>query len=425
MTDDTLKNIKSALQEKRLTYVGYVNFPIPVYLIHMTYMAKDDDPLFPLDKALMRLIWQTHKKTVAFDVATVAAMFHFEPEFIRSRIKRLMRLRYVEIDEQGLSYRTSEVGERIFFEAEERPLKSYDFEYLVDGKRLRQLPDAVYSGKAFYGLKKENDTCPYFNESDANIGKVAVERLESCGENAKRAIGVKCDANNFASQEAKQVTLCDIAVVFYMGNGLLKRQLYFRSTPIEIESLAEDVSRVKLALCASSLKVSVAKQADDQELVGVWTKAVEKYANSCFHENDCFQEQNVRFRTGKGSDLPISFEIGSQLFERLGNRRAMIQNIRNGWKRLSIVKGDNETGELMAAVMAGDDCMERLMEVDEQISKKTDKFMTLKRKDLPTLPPFDFDWQSGTEESQRQWIHALKLLQRFDVLEAIDMNTYL
>ena len=100
-----------------LTVFGAVKVQCPVWVIHLKMKSKDNDPFFPVDRAMLRYMDMVPDANVAY----LANLIGMDVDFIKYREKELRESNMICINQKGLYEITSDAKRKYFEDGGERP----------------------------------------------------------------------------------------------------------------------------------------------------------------------------------------------------------------------------------------------------------------------------------------------------------------
>ena len=77
------QEINEYARDKGLHLEGYIPARCPIYVLNLSYFSKDNDPFYPIDRAIINILYHNPHTT---GIPYIAWLLGFEKEIVESRI---------------------------------------------------------------------------------------------------------------------------------------------------------------------------------------------------------------------------------------------------------------------------------------------------------------------------------------------------
>lgn len=141
-----IKQADRIAKEHGGTLLGYHTIPLPVYQVFVNYETFDDNPFFPIKKALLQWI---HDREDTDDgkyvyIEFVASLLGMDKNLVQQVYDELKRERYIITDPETGLYRVTQDAVQKFILPDSRPRKKVSGSIILDGKNFNFLPAKAY-----------------------------------------------------------------------------------------------------------------------------------------------------------------------------------------------------------------------------------------------------------------------------------------
>lgn len=131
-----IKQADRIAKEHGGTLLGYHTIPLPVYQVFVNYETFDDNPFFPIKKALLQWI---HDREDTDDgkyvyIEFVASLLGMDKNLVQQVYDELKRERYIITDPETRLYRVTQDAVQKFILPDSRPRKKVSGSIILDGK---------------------------------------------------------------------------------------------------------------------------------------------------------------------------------------------------------------------------------------------------------------------------------------------------
>ena len=151
MRIEEINMIEDTMSAMNRLVIGAIYIDYPVYLVHLEYKKKNDDPMYFIDWAITHFM----KSQPKLDSMSVSKIIGMDYRLIQYRIKNLKEDGMVIEHSDG--FRITGAGESYFFNDEEEvPFINASSDFLIDGRSLSIMPKVFYDDKGFVSFDITN-----------------------------------------------------------------------------------------------------------------------------------------------------------------------------------------------------------------------------------------------------------------------------
>lgn len=405
MRNDEINMIEKTMAELNRTVIGAVYIDYPIYIIHLEYKKRNDDPMFYIDWAIMHFINNQPK----LDTMSVAKIIGLDYRLILYRIKKLKDDGLVNEDLEGFCITNS--GRQLFFEnLDERPYINASSDLLIDGRDLTIMPEIFYKNRGYINFE-ENSIYPrkIIKGPNTPVVNKILDSLEKMPYEKKSAIGLPAYSKNFTSINAPSQGLLRIYLVFSCDdNNQNYKDLVYEGQIVDIPSVKEIIDK---SYFRDNLEFNYGYDKSDvdqlrNKVFAFTINGIKELLKGMF-----FWEQVSErwFKYDKNSILrPLTLNINLENFKKSSNRRLLINNMTQGYTEIN----DKEKF-IRITVETQDKELKKLLDLDKDIEKS---------KIVSNLTNIDSIKSTYGEPYVRQ---GLIVLDRLEYLEEIDTYKYI
>lgn len=129
------------------TILGYHTVPLPVYQLIVSYETFDENPFFPIKRALLKCVnnFEEKKNERTIDVKFISCLLGMDRHLVQQQFDELKEKNLIYIDPETAVYRVSDEAKRTFLVAGARPKKQMYGSVLLDGASFKFLPREAYA----------------------------------------------------------------------------------------------------------------------------------------------------------------------------------------------------------------------------------------------------------------------------------------
>ena len=409
MRNDEIQMIDETMRLLNREVIGAIYIDYPIYLLHLEYKKRNDDPMFFIDWAIIHFVNSQSNP----DFVSVSKIIGMDYRLVQYRIK-ILKEDGMLID-KGNSYKITDIGKSYFFNEEgETPYVNASSDFLIDGKDLSIMPDIFYEDKGFITFN-ENSIYPRTilkGADDMSVKKV-LSKIERMSDERKIAVGLPAESKDFRSVDAPSPGLLRLYLVFSCDhhNNSYKDIVYSKQI-IDIPSLKEIVGKAYFkdgfVFNYGYDTLNVDKLRDKVFVLSTqYIKNLLSGKDSFYwNKNDVSEDW---FSYGSGSQLrPLSIILNMDNFSKNWNRRALISCLNLGYREFN-----DEELFFRVTVVSSDESLTKLIDFDKQIESS---------KISCNLSNIDDIYGQYGEAFVRK---SLVLLDRLDCLETIDNRKYI
>jgi len=409
MRNDEIQMIDETMRLLNREVIGAIYIDYPIYLLHLEYKKRNDDPMFFIDWAIIHFVNSQSNP----DFVSVSKIIGMDYRLVQYRIN-ILKEDGMLID-KGNSYKITDIGKSYFFNEEgETPYVNASSDFLIDGKDLSIMPDIFYEDKGFITFN-ENSIYPRTilkGANDMSVKKV-LSKIERMSDERKIAVGLPAESKDFRSVDAPSPGLLRLFLVFSCDhhNNSYKDIVYSKQI-IDIPSLKEIVGKAYFkdgfVFNYGYDTLNVDKLRDKVFVLSTqYIKNLLSGKDSFYwNKNDVSEDW---FSYGSGSQLrPLSIILNMDNFSKNWNRRALISCLNLGYREFN-----DEELFFRVTVVSSDESLTKLIDFDKQIEGS---------KISCNLSNIDDIYGQYGEAFVRK---SLVLLDRLDCLETIDNRKYI
>lgn len=239
------QEINEYAREKGLHLEGYIPARCPIYVLNLSYFSKDNDPFYPIDRAIINILYHNPHTT---GIPYIAWLLGFEKEIVESRINyHLIAEGFLRYGGHG-EYVVADAGARKYMTKNgERPDVQVTGSVMVDGTTLSLLPQIFYNSNNVLRYFRQGRTAiphvPLMGNDDPVLLR-AVKKLEMIIKTSKFPYGLEEHAHNLEILSYDERVLEDAIIVFLSDDkGNISKQLYFYGSETNLDALKGVVER--------------------------------------------------------------------------------------------------------------------------------------------------------------------------------------
>lgn len=415
-----ISNIRKYVTELGKTLIGAMKVQFPVYVIHLSYETKENDPFYPIDRAIMHYIRLQPKPNIQY----LAWLLGMEFGLISHRKDVLiedgmLRLNKDKDNEDDWKYEITREGEsRYFIENDERPEITVNNDLVVDGKTLNLLPEGMYQDKRQIAYRYDKNTVkqphkPLISITDDVSVKRLIKKIEKLSEDKKIKYGLEKESSNFEVVGCTPKYINDMCLVFCRDKEKkISKDVFFDKEFVSIESLEDGLDKFLFTIRDGEILSNggYTKQSEDEakknitnfypkdSIADIFKK---RYSLDSVFEND-YSYSNNNF-------YPLSFNLTSNLLSRSENKRQVITDARKGLLEMQVKQGG-----VFCIKAEIDDSLFKLLDIDAKIDKWKNENGRIEYNFVDEELSYSYNWRKN-----------LLLLDRMSELEEIDISRFI
>lgn len=239
------QELKEYAETNNLYLEGFIPAKCPVYVINLSYLSKDKDPFYPIDRAIINIL---DHNPMTREIPYIAWLLGFEKEIIESRIKyHLLDEGFLMNGSRG-EYIVTEAGAKKYLTKNgDRPDVQVTGSIMVDGTTLRLLPRRFYDSdnalRYYRRVKTAIPHIPIMGNEDPVIQK-AVKSIEKTIRATQFSYGLEENAHSLEIMSFDERVIEDAIITFFSDkSGKILKRLYFYGKETELDALKGVVER--------------------------------------------------------------------------------------------------------------------------------------------------------------------------------------
>lgn len=263
-------NIKQAIKLAKInggTLVGFHTIPVPVYQVVLNYETIDDNPFFPIQKAILQYVDKfaslEEKIGVYKFLQSLAAALGLDLPLIKTVYDELKG------DDVHLIYRDSETqllcvqdsARNKYLMDGSRPLKKVTGSIVVDGKSFSLFPKEVYEemlDDSIFPVTRQNyDAVPHLpldiSQADTRPEFVNLVSALNSHKYPLKILGLEhSDGNKFEIMGIEEKYLPEVYLLYVVGSdNSVKKIPYINNVVLDVSALKAKVKYCTFALRGS------------------------------------------------------------------------------------------------------------------------------------------------------------------------------
>ena len=410
MTKEEIIAIDKLMTDLNRTVIGAIDIDYPVYLVHLEYEKKNDDPMYFIDWAIASFI----KSCPIVDKASISHILGMSLNLINYRIM-LMKQDGLVTDNGAGTFLT-ESGEDYFLNNEDEiPYISSSSDFLIDGKSLTTMDPIFYSQKGYITFDK-NSIYPRAilkGAEDAPIS-ILLNNLSKMTATNKQKVGLPVDSRNFTSVDMPSQGILKVILVFSCDSqNICYKDLYYTGEIVRIPSISEVVAK---SYFYSEMLFNYGY--DNMESRDLIHKAfnfnisdIRNLLKYCFGWSDIEESWYSYGKTSKKRPLTVHMSMRNLASTPNGNKLRVLEAVRKGFYEIHIPNHFEKF--IRITIDSNDKELLKLLEFDQEIIRSQ------KEENLSDIEEI---FKTYGEKYCRK---SLIMLCRYDILERIDNLKYI
>ena len=240
MRIEEINMIEETMTAMNRMVIGAIYIDYPVYLVHLEYKKKNDDPMFFIDWAITNFM----KSQPKLDSMSVSKIIGMDYRLILYRIKNLKEEGMVIESSEG--FKITGKGESYFFnEEEEVPYVNASSDFLIDGRDLSIMPNVFYDDKGYVTFDKNSIySRNILNGADDKAIKTLLAKIEKMSYERKRSVGLPPESREFSSTDSPSQGLLRMYLVFSCDqNNRCYKDIVYSNQIVDLPSIKEIVDK--------------------------------------------------------------------------------------------------------------------------------------------------------------------------------------
>lgn len=235
-----LKQAMEIAKSRECILLGWHAIPVPVYKVYVSYESFDNDPFFPLQRALLRIIVEIGQ-SVGDKFA--AALLGVDEQLVKHTLTKLKDDKFIVSDPNTGEKKVTDDARRKYLTPGARPTITKSGWFFVDGKSLAFLPNKAYDPKR--PLKAHNT----WDETDMSVHKpivyeehpAEIQKIENVLNNKKRrleSLNLDKEGKNFKVTYIEPLMLDGINLLYFLSkDGTLEKKAYLANQEISTPAI--------------------------------------------------------------------------------------------------------------------------------------------------------------------------------------------
>ena len=389
------------LCDKGYIPIACVDMQASIYVLHISYEAPDDDPFYELDKFIVKLTQHTSQ----LDIAYLSNLVGLETSFIRYRFQKLKKDGYL-IERAKGCFLTPNAHE--YYLSGKRPTKHYDKDVYVNSKTFEFLPSELYK-RGIDIIERPNANLSFEPLTATKLASIE-KKINRITSEQKNEIMLHADAENIKIEGFTKCGLANFQAAYYMDLNAssmktsIKQQAYYKGVPfVGYWYIYPDIKSLKLGNDCLYFRKGENKEWNYDEI-------------NSFLSDILLQGQTFNKNAILHAEKAIKLYVSKQDILNIEKKSSMMAALNFGyyalpiWDRLS----DEIIGDYLLQVIPSDPYVKWLIE----INNIAEKIVFSNDIDFESLFPM-------YENKTREWRKALVEIEKFDILEKIDVSQFI
>ena len=220
-------DIKSYVSERNGQLIGFYPISFPVYSVHVTYDSIDNDPFFPVYRAILKYIQIDPKLNHLSYFSQIIGFERTMVEDCKRKLRDDAMIKFV-----GDRWVLTDNAISKYIQTGNRSTVKVSASFLVDGKDLSFLPPTIYSKKfeLFKGMRP-NDAATH-KPIDLAMSSAPAEAIANQLEKKpkiRQMLKLDTEGTNFSVIDFEKRYLLHLFLVFYVdkNNTICKDAVYY------------------------------------------------------------------------------------------------------------------------------------------------------------------------------------------------------
>lgn len=411
MTKEEIIAIDKLMTGLERTVIGAIDIDYPIYLVHLDYEKKNDDPMYFIDWAIANFV----KSSPIVDKASISHILGMSLNLINYRIMLMKQEGLVSENESGTFLTKS--GEDFFLNNDDEiPYISSSSDFLIDGKSLTPMEPIFYSQKGYITFD-QNSIYPRAilkGAADSPI-RILLNKLSKMTAANRLKVGLPADSRNYTSIDMPSQGILKVILVFSCdAQNECYKDLYYAGEIVNIPSISEVVA--KSYFYSEMLLFNYGY--DNMEPHELIHKAfnfnisdIRKLLKDCFGWSEIEDSWYSYGKTSKKRPLTIHMNMKNLASAPNGNKLRVLEAVRKGFYEIHIPKHFEKF--IRITIDSNDKELLKLLEFDKEIIRSQKE---------ENLSDIDEIFKTYGEKYCRK---SLIMLSRYDILERIDNLKYI
>lgn len=405
---EQIEIIKEKIKNLGRLFVGATELWYPTYMVHLEFQKPNDDPMYPIDWAIMHFIDDMPK----VDKTSVAKIIGMETSLIDYRIRMLCESGDLEFNQYG-HYEIRQKGREDFFNPEGSVMYvNSSKDLLIDGNSLKIMDEKIYGIRSMIKAGYKSDIVENVTiTKDSKPIRSLLRKLENMTNANKEKYDIPADSKGFETYDEPTFGSIMIYFVFSIDKkGCVCKDIFYNDDFIKIPFYSENISRF---FYGRSVRFNFG-------FTNYEEKDVKNRIFDFTHETICniltelFHWENVNesfyeYKTDDyNSKRPLTIYVNLKKFIACPDKELLKESLKT-----REIDYQNRDTVITISVVSVDEELNKLLYYEEKI----EYFLINKGID------FLANWVSSTGLSDNR--KKLITLARYDILEKIDNKLYI
>lgn len=239
---DQIEIIKDKLKSLGRTFVGATELWYPTYMVHLDFEKPNDDPMYPIDWAIMHFI----KDMPKVDKTSVAKIIGMESSLIEYRIKYLCDFGDLMYNTDYGHYQITEKGDKDFFSPDGSVMYIHGSkDLLIDGYKLSIMDEKVYSVRSMIRAGYKSDIVENVTVTkDGRPMRMLLRKLDAMSNANKAKLDIPADSRNFDTTDEPTFGSIKIYFVFSIDKvGNARKDIFYNDDFIKIPYYSDNINK--------------------------------------------------------------------------------------------------------------------------------------------------------------------------------------
>lgn len=405
MRIDEINMIDETMRAMNRVVIGAIYIDYPVYMIHLEYKKKNDNPMFFIDWAIVHFM----KNQPKLDLMSASKIIGMDFRLVQYRIRSLKEDGMIIEGKDG--FKITGTGESYYFnEEEEIPYINASSDFLVDGRDLSIMPKIFYDDKGYVKFDA-NSIYPriILQSAEEPLVKTLLTKIEKMSNERKRSFGLPPESKGFFCTDAPSQGLLRIYLVFSCDkNNKFFKDIVYGNQIVNLPAIKEIVDK---SYFTDGLNFNYGYDSIDADqlrdkVFSFSSKGIKEFLAYIFHWDDVSDNW---FKYENDSHIrPLSVSLNMENFTKSRNCRRLINCLSLGYNQY-----DKDDFFVRVSVETSDKSLISLIDLDKRIDKSK------KNNNLNDIDSFFIEYGESYVRK------SLILLDRLDCLEDIDNRKYI
>ncbi len=405
--------IKDKMHELGRKLVGVVELGYPTYMVHLDFMKPNDDPMYQIDWAIMHFV----KDMPCVNIPSVARIIGMEESLIEYRIRTLCETNNLKYVPKSGEYIVTIEGENNYFSSEDSVMYvNSSKDLLVDGHTLKIMDGKIYTARARVESGNKSDTVESATVSkDCRQIKDLLSKLELMTNTNKEKLLIPSDSKDFSTSDEPTFGSIKLYFVFSVdNNGTVFKDVMFNDQIVKVPYYSDKKEKcyfegyAKFNYGFTNLAIGDTKN----RIFDFNSSNIFRILNSLYGWKNIDDTYFTYLTSNYHGQRPLTVNINIDNFKKSLYIRDLIKDLKRGYVEY-IPNPKRPDTFIVISVISTDRQVKDIITFDEKVD------LLYKTSDKNQL--MNFLKESNYIQSRKDLI----LLGRYDVLESIDILSYI